>query len=157
MGDGYIPSDDKKELMEQLLQEHKFNLLASDMMSLHRTLPDARSKECKSRTYPEELPTTSVIIIFHNEGWSPLFRTVWSVIDRSPPELLKEIILVDDYSTFSHLKRPIDDYIEFLPVKVLLIRTSRREGLIRARLIGAQHATVSFTIILMIFIVTCIS
>lgn len=143
LGGAYIPSDDKKELMEQLLKENKYNLLASDMISLHRTLPDARSAECWSLSYPEKLPTTSVIIIFHNEGWSTLFRTVWSIIDRSPPELIKEIVLVDDFSTWPFLKRPLDDYIELLPVDLTLIRTIKREGLIRARLIGAQHATVS--------------
>ena len=44
------------------------------------------------------MPKASVIIIFHNEGWSTLFRTVHSVLDRSPPQLLHEIVLCDDYS-----------------------------------------------------------
>ena len=74
------------------------------LMILHnyRSLPDHRDAWCREpgRNLPvTELPSTSVIVCFHNEGWSALLRTVHSIIDRSPPRLLKQIVLVDDAST----------------------------------------------------------
>lgn len=53
---------------------------------------------CKSIAYPSDLPTASVVIVFKNERWSPVLRTVYSVLNRSPKHLLREVILVDDQS-----------------------------------------------------------
>jgi len=40
----------------------------------------------------------SVVVVFHNEGWSTLMRNVHTIIKRTPPEMLEEIVLVDDFS-----------------------------------------------------------
>ena len=85
------------------------------------------------------LPATSVIVCFHNEAWSVLLRTVHSVLDRSPGQLLEEIILVDDASTMEHVKADLDHYMAQYP-KVKIVRAPERVGLIRARLMGAAHA-----------------
>lgn len=145
-GEGGKPvttSNAEKRDVDRLINEYGFNQFVSDKISLDRNIPDLRKDQCKYWHYPEKLPTTSVIIVFHNEGWSTLMRTVHSVFNRSPAHLLKEIVLVDDFSTKAHLKQKLDDYIKepkFLG-KVKIHRNSRREGLIRARIIGARHAT----------------
>lgn len=53
---------------------------------------------CHKKLYSAELPVVSVIIPFINEHLNSLKRTFHSVINRSPRKLLKEIILVDDFS-----------------------------------------------------------
>lgn len=60
---------------------------------------DMRQKACFTQEYPplSQLPTTSVIIIFNNEAVSTLLRTVTSVINMSPPELLEEVCIIDIY------------------------------------------------------------
>ncbi|EDO49426.1 predicted protein [Nematostella vectensis] len=95
--------------------------------------------KCSSKSYPSYLPSTTVVICFHNEAWSTLLRTVHSVIDRSPAHLLREILLIDDFSTHDYLKSKLTAYVAKLR-NVRVLRTSKREGLIRARLIGARAA-----------------
>lgn len=132
---------------------------------------------CKYWHYPElsKLPRASVVIVFVNEGWSTLVRTVHSVLNTSPPQLIAEIILVDDYSNkgnlinyliqiselrftgwqkftssnfIEHLKDKLENYIKRFDGKVKLYRTDKREGLVRARVIGAEKATGDVIVIL---------
>ncbi|EDV26781.1 uncharacterized protein TRIADDRAFT_22201 [Trichoplax adhaerens] len=140
-GRGVIVPPEYQEESRKLFQRNRFNQWASDRISLHRSLPDARILECSSLKYPiHKLPQTSVIIVFHNEAWSTLLRTVHSVLDRSPPELLREIILVDDSSDHEELHSTLEKYVAKLS-KVKIVRNKAREGLIRSRLNGFAHAT----------------
>ncbi|XP_035693760.1 polypeptide N-acetylgalactosaminyltransferase 12-like [Branchiostoma floridae] len=132
-------TEEEKKLEDAGYKQHAFNEYASSKISLHRRLHEARHAECKDTRYPHDLPTTSVIITFHNEAWSTLLRTVHSVLETSPARLLEEVVLVDDFSELDHLKEPLEMYLSQLRA-VRLVRTTRREGLIRARLLGAAHA-----------------
>uniref|UniRef100_A0A4W3IJC8 Polypeptide N-acetylgalactosaminyltransferase n=1 Tax=Callorhinchus milii TaxID=7868 RepID=A0A4W3IJC8_CALMI len=131
-----IPKDDQ-EKMKDLFKINQFNLMASDMIALNRTLPDVRLEGCKTKVYQDDLPDTSVVIVFHNEAWSTLLRTIHSVINRSPRRVLAEVILVDDESERDFLKKPLENYVKKLEVPVKIIRMEQRSGLIRARLRGA--------------------
>ncbi|XP_005606558.1 polypeptide N-acetylgalactosaminyltransferase 4 [Equus przewalskii] len=126
---------------EELIERYAINIYLSDRISLHRHIEDKRMYECKSQKFNyRKLPTTSVVIAFYNEAWSTLLRTIHSVLETSPAVLLKEIILVDDLSDRVYLKTQLETYISNLD-RVRLIRTNKREGLVRARLIGATFAT----------------
>ncbi|ELT87494.1 hypothetical protein CAPTEDRAFT_198873 [Capitella teleta] len=141
MGQAVIIPESQHAEMKEKFKVNQFNLMASELISVNRTLRDVRMDSCKSKTYPvESLPTTSVVIVFHNEAWSTLLRTVHSVINRSPPPLLKEIILVDDASEKDFLGRQLDEYLSKLSVHVYVLRMEKRTGLIRARLKGAARA-----------------
>merc|ERR1712180_68577 len=97
-GAGVSNSANEKEKEKESLKNFGFNELASSKISLERTIPDNRHPACFKVKYPKSLPAASVVIIFHNEAWSTLLRTVHTVIVRSPPHMLHEIILVDDGS-----------------------------------------------------------
>ncbi|XP_063718764.1 polypeptide N-acetylgalactosaminyltransferase 1-like [Symsagittifera roscoffensis] len=141
MGKDVIVDPSEKEEEKKLFSVNQFNLLVCSKISLNRSLPDFRPEKCKNRQYPMDLPDTSVIIVFHNEAECTLLRTIYSVINRTPRHLLKEIILVDDFSEGrDYLHDPLDEKLAKLPVHVFVIRLPKRQGLIRARLAGADVA-----------------
>ncbi|KAG5308303.1 GALT7 acetylgalactosaminyltransferase, partial [Acromyrmex insinuator] len=139
-GKPHILRDDQLNEVQQSESDYGMNMVCSDEISLSRSIPDTRLAQCKHWNYPEELPRTSVIIVFHNEGWSVLLRTIQSVIDRTPSKLLEEILLVDDFSDKENLKSDLDSYIEQWGGKVRLLRNHERQGLIRTRSRGAREA-----------------
>ncbi|XP_055884830.1 probable N-acetylgalactosaminyltransferase 9 isoform X2 [Biomphalaria glabrata] len=137
----YLEGEEKK-LADSLIEKEAFNRIASDKISLERSLKDVRDPRCKSIVYPSDLPKASVVIIFHNEAWSPLLRTAHSVVNRSPPQYLQEVILLDDFSDKDFLKEKLEQYIAatWPDGIVRLVRTQERSGLIRAKVAGAKAA-----------------
>ncbi|KAG7518753.1 N-acetylgalactosaminyltransferase 7 isoform X2 [Solea senegalensis] len=129
-----------KDAVQASIKEFGFNMVASDMISLDRSISDIRHEECKYWNYDDRLLTSSVVIVFHNEGWSTLMRTVHSVIKRTPRRYLAEIVMIDDFSNKVHLKERLEEYIKQWNGLVKLYRNEKREGLIQARSIGAHKA-----------------
>jgi len=133
----------QKKLQDKMWKQHGFDEYISELVSLNRSLPDRRDDWCKKPSsvgvLPADLPPTSIIVIFHNEAWSTLMRTIYSVINRSPDYLLVEIILVDDASTMEHLGQKLQDAVDAMD-KVKLVRQKVREGLMRTRITGVKAA-----------------
>lgn len=140
-GEPVYLKDSENIQSKRLWHINKFNIMASDRISVNRSVPDVRKSICVEKKYEtNRLPDTSVVIVFHNEAWSTLMRTVHSVINRSPRENLREIILVDDASNRTFLQKSLDEDVQKLSVPVKVVRTGSRVGLIQARLMGAKVA-----------------
>ncbi|KAL5110329.1 Polypeptide N-acetylgalactosaminyltransferase 5 [Taenia crassiceps] len=123
---------------------NQFDVVVSNLISVNRSLPDVRHPSCRGSEQVKMAEksglNTSVIIVFHNEAWSTLLRTIHSVLNRSPSKLLQEVILVDDASDRDYLGASLETYVDALGAQVRLLRLRERSGLIRARLAGARVA-----------------
>ena len=97
MGEKVKTPAELMSLKKEKFKINQFNLLVSEMISVNRSLRDVRMESCRSKVYQSQLPTTSIVIVFHNEAWTTLLRTLHSIINRSPVELVEEIILVRCY------------------------------------------------------------
>ncbi|XP_026146052.1 polypeptide N-acetylgalactosaminyltransferase 14-like [Carassius auratus] len=114
---------------------YAFNQRESERIPSNRALRDTRHYRCTTLHYDPDLPSTTIVITFHNEARSTLLRTVRSVLNRTPVHLIHEIILVDDFS-----EDPNDCLLLTKLPKVKCLRNKRREGLIRSRVRGAEAA-----------------
>ncbi|KAG1650392.1 N-acetylgalactosaminyltransferase 7 [Nymphon striatum] len=139
-GKPHYVAEDKQNDAQMLMMQYGINMAVSNDIALSRSIPDFRLEECKHWFYPENLPRASVVIVFHNEGFSTLMRTVQSVLDRSPPQFLEEVLLIDDFSDKENLGGTLVDFIRRYEGKVRLARNGQREGLIRSKSIGAEKA-----------------
>ena len=129
-----LPSYEAKD------KKHRFSTFISDIVNLNRQLPDVRPKECHNIIYPDNLPSIGIVLIYRDEWPSILLRTVYSVINNTPPQLLKEIILVDDGSKDEELQLKVAIHAKALP-KVRLIRHETSRGLMMARQAGIDAVT----------------
>lgn len=92
----------------------------------------------------------SVVIPARNEDELLLINTLKSLFLETPAPLLKEVIIVDDESEDLVLPQVDKAFPETDPnrIKISVIRTTQREGLIRAKMIGAAAATASHILFL---------
>mmetsp|Transcript_44763 Transcript_44763/g.83563 ORF Transcript_44763/g.83563 Transcript_44763/m.83563 type:complete len:824 (-) Transcript_44763:99-2570(-) len=125
---------DRKPHIDDTVQ---YNVYLSDRMPLDRAVPDLRPKGCKARIDKfawDKFAKVSIIIIAFNEATSALLRTVTSIENRSPSDLLLEVIIIDDASDLN-----LDEHFSHMP-KVRTFRNKFRLGVARSRNYGVSLA-----------------
>ncbi|XP_014204346.1 polypeptide N-acetylgalactosaminyltransferase 35A-like [Copidosoma floridanum] len=137
---GMVKNLDEQNKRDQGYKKYAFNVLVSDNLGLQREIPDTRHKLCRNLTYENNLPSASIVICFYNEHYGTLLRSLYSIMNRTPENLLHEIILVNDYSDDDSLHERVKEFAGE-HAKIRYYKTDEREGLIRARIFGARRAT----------------
>eukprot|EP00041_Stephanoeca_diplocostata_P021191 m.488500 g.488500 ORF g.488500 m.488500 type:complete len:539 (+) comp21763_c1_seq23:233-1849(+) len=144
------PMPDHEETLQEKQEAHNpncFNLRRSDSIPLDRDIPDVRDQGCKAIDYPNDLPAASIVFVFFNEPLSPLLRSITSVLHRTPPRLVKEIILVDDGSDQPYTHEALEEQLQLYP-KITLRRMPHRQGLMATRTEGARVASSEIVVFL---------
>ncbi|XP_074125696.1 LOW QUALITY PROTEIN: putative polypeptide N-acetylgalactosaminyltransferase 8 [Sminthopsis crassicaudata] len=149
-GEGLSESQQTKA--QSLFMKFGYNVYLSDQLPLNRSFKDGRNPRCLEKTYPHQLPTVSVILTIMNEAMSIIQRAINSIILQTPSHLLKELILVDDFSSNDELKKKLSEQIQLYNLKyprlLKLIRHTKRQGLTQARISGWKAAKADVVIIL---------
>ena len=135
---------------DELFEIFGMSVVISDKISVNRSIPDLRHPECLNKKYLRNLPRVSIVIIFNNEIFSTFKRTLHSLYNRTPHELIEEVILINDASTLEHLYDPLRIYIDenFADFNFEIINIKERVGLMQARVIGAKAAKSEFLFIM---------
>ena len=118
----------------------QYSLAASALLADDRPLPEVRPAACKREYGPRSnlasLSSTSVVVVEVNEAEPTLRRTLTSIIRRSPPSLLHEVIVIDDCSDWR-----VSDAVLDISDKISVLTNAQREGVVRSRLRGFAAST----------------
>lgn len=127
-GEAVLLTGASKDIGDKQLAKIALNEELSQTLAYNRTLADVRSPLCAALPYDlDALPTASIVIIFYNEPYSVLLRTVYSALGTGDPRILKEVILVDDFSSNDELAGQLDHYVRTrMPSNVKIVRLPKR-------------------------------
>ncbi|CEF68587.2 Glycosyltransferase 2-like domain-containing protein [Strongyloides ratti] len=136
-------SNNKEEKQKWGYINFGFNTYVSDKIGPKRDIMKQAHPLCDKLEYAITLKA-SIVIVYHNEALSVLIRMLNGILNKTPKELLKEIILFDDYTNSELI---IDEYLkEYASIEgwnmdiFKFYRSSQREGLIRAKVLASRHA-----------------
>uniref|UniRef100_A0A1I7XSB1 Glyco_trans_2-like domain-containing protein n=1 Tax=Heterorhabditis bacteriophora TaxID=37862 RepID=A0A1I7XSB1_HETBA len=133
----------ERELWKFGTTNFAFDMLASDRLGPIRNIGNQAHHLCQNTTFHGSFPT-SIVIIHHNEALSTLLRMIIGIIDRTPPELLHELIIYEDASDDEHrLTEHLQRFVKTNTsnTNIIIIRSDERQGLIRAKTLASRQAT----------------
>ncbi|KAL5262597.1 hypothetical protein ACHWQZ_G008111 [Mnemiopsis leidyi] len=118
--------------------------------SFHGLLP--QSKPVPDKTCLRHLDQTftsrvSVVMCMKNELMYLLFRTITTIVKRTPPHLLLEILLIDDGSVIDSTSE-IEDFISKMNIPLKLQRNNVSMGIANCRNSGIRKAEGDVVVIL---------
>lgn len=134
----FNPDDFLLKYKDQRHQDYGYNVNRSFHIPWNRTVPDLRPQSCKYTLRPTKaLPSASIIIVLQNEAPSVVLRMLMSILRQSPPNLLKEIIIIDNGG------KEADFYHRSLSTipKVFVYAFPEGKGLVASHVIGAEKAS----------------
>uniref|UniRef100_A0A663EG04 Polypeptide N-acetylgalactosaminyltransferase 8 n=1 Tax=Aquila chrysaetos chrysaetos TaxID=223781 RepID=A0A663EG04_AQUCH len=62
--------EEEQTVAQNLFLSYGYNVHLGDHLPLDRPIKDTRSPSCKTKTYPKDLPTFSIVLLFMNEALS---------------------------------------------------------------------------------------
>lgn len=99
---------------------------------------EVRHRECRRKTFDvNSMPSVTIIIPYLCETWVQISASLASLLAFSPPEILDEILMLDDGN---EPKDQFHEQLRALHPKVRVHRNEERQGLIRSKVIGAELA-----------------
>lgn len=135
----------ESEWHEQRLNSFYFNSYVSDRIGPERVLEPMAHPKCFDVKYSIKLQA-SIVITYHNEAFSVLVRMINGILRETPAELMREIILYDDFSEAEHkIEKRLREYGKIkgweLDKKIVFYQADERQGLIRAKVLASRKAT----------------
>ncbi|XP_034482469.1 putative polypeptide N-acetylgalactosaminyltransferase 12 [Drosophila innubila] len=127
--------------------EFGYNAWLAERIPLRRELPDVRDRRCLNISYEHVMqgePGVSLIVIFRNEQLAMLLRTLHSLRDRTDPEFVGELLVINDNSdmgiwTEELSRHAFDAYVwQHIRSSAKIFHMEEQMGLVRARRFAAS-------------------
>ncbi|KAI3388870.1 hypothetical protein SNEBB_009935, partial [Seison nebaliae] len=133
----------EKPMISSFFKFFNFRQDISHIIPLDRTLPEIREKECMLKNYGILHRKVSIIITYHDEPHSTLFRSLTSIANRTPHELIHEIIIINDGSVNGCLDDCLFGFVGTygLSKKTKVYSTSNQLGFTMVRMEGVKRST----------------